>query len=848
DRISFQPEGVVQKLVISKVVPEDKGVYALEFEGEQVKTEVVVKEIPTEKIEEIQVIEVDQGATLEITVTLSREIKDVKWKKDETEILEDDRVKFVQQGVVYKLVVSKVDHEDKGIYSLEFEGKKVKTRVIINEIPVEKLEEVNIVEIEEGSRLDLAVTLPRKVDTVTWKKDETEILKDDRISFQPEGVVQKLVISKVVPEDKGVYALEFEGEQVKTEVVVKEIPTEKIEEIQVIEVDQGATLEITVTLSREIKDVKWKKDETEILEDDRVKFVQQGVVYKLVVSKVDHEDKGIYSLEFEGKKVKTRVIINEIPVEKLEEVNIVEIEEGSRLDLAVTLPRKVDTVTWKKDETEILKDDRISFQPEGVVQKLVISKVVPEDKGVYALEFEGEQVKTEVVVKEIPTEKIEEIQVIEVDQGATLEITVTLSREIKDVKWKKDETEILEDDRVKFVQQGVVYKLVVSKVDHEDKGIYSLEFEGKKVKTRVIINEIPVEKLEEVNIVEIEEGSRLDLAVTLPRKVDTVTWKKDETEILKDDRISFQPEGVVQKLVISKVVPEDKGVYALEFEGEQVKTEVVVKEIPTEKIEEIQVIEVDQGATLEITVTLSREIKDVKWKKDETEILEDDRVKFVQQGVVYKLVVSKVDHEDKGIYSLEFEGKKVKTRVIINEIPVEKLEEVNIVEIEEGSRLDLAVTLPRKVDTVTWKKDETEILKDDRISFQPEGVVQKLVISKVVPEDKGVYALEFEGEQVKTEVVVKEIPTEKIEEIQVIEVDQGATLEITVTLSREIKDVKWKKDETEILEDDRVKFVQQGVVYKLVVSKVDHKDKGIYSLEFEGKKVKTRVIINGTAT
>ena len=71
----------------------------------------------------------------------------------------------------------------------------------------------------------------------------------------------------------------------------------------------------------------------------------------------------------------------------------------------------------------------------------------------------------------------------------------------------------------------------------------------------------------------------------------------------------------------------------------------------------------------------------------------------------------------------------------------------------------------------------------------------------------------------------------------------------TVTLECEISEegvpVKWYRDNTVLAPSNKYKMIDEGTIYKLVISDVDGEDEGKYAVIAKGQKSEASVFVEG---
>ena len=83
----------------------------------------------------------------------------------------------------------------------------------------------------------------------------------------------------------------------------------------------------------------------------------------------------------------------------------------------------------------------------------------------------------------------------------------------------------------------------------------------------------------------------------------------------------------------------------------------------------------------------------------------------------------------------------------------------------------------------------------------------------------------------------------KLSDVDVGEIPGTATLECEI--SEEGVPVKWYRDNTELAPSNKYMMIDEGTIYKLVISDVDGEDEGKYAVIAKGQKSEASVFVEG---
>ncbi|CAH1371907.1 unnamed protein product, partial [Tenebrio molitor] len=805
-------------------------------------TRKIVKKIKRRKegkIEETKVTRVEEeGKKPEITVLVEEiempeklgEIPEFKPETVSTEIHVVETV--TKEGKPKRTITKKIKKRKDGkevkteTVTVEEEGKKPKTTVIVEDFETAEELEVEKIEPEE---VDHVIELPAEIqvtETVT-KEGKPRKTTVKKIRRRKGGKVEKTEIVTV----------EEEGKKPKTTVSVEEVPeeVEEIPEIKPEEPDYTEKLPVEIQVSETItKEGKPRKT----------------TIKKIRRRKGDKEEKTeVVTVEEEGKKPKTTVSVEEfeIPEELQPEKVSTEIQVTETID-KTGKPKKTTIKKIRKrrgskvEKTEIVTVEEVGKKPKTTVsiEEIEVPEELEEIPAVkyetpdYVEELPAEVEVTEAITKEGKRQKTivrkikkrkgqkeEKTSIVTVEEeGKPSETTITVE-EVPAIVEKKKPKKPIEELPVEVTVtetvsiEGKPKKTIVKKLKRragnkeETTKIVTVEEEGKKPTTTVTVEEIiipeEVEPLPEKPVL-IEE---------LPTEVKV-------TEIVGKDGKPTRKVVKVRRLRKRKgSKQEDTQIVTVEEEGKKPTTTVTVEEteIP-ELVQEIPEIKPEEAVYLEelpeevqVTETVTKEGKPKR--------------KIVKTRKIRKRKGSKQENTE--IVTVEEEGKKPQYTVCIEEIDVpEEVQEIAELLPQEATYIEELPTEVKVTETVTKegkpKKKTVKIRK-----------IRKRRGSK--QEDTQIVTVEEEGKPTETTVTVEEIevpeeiteePLKPLESVFIEELPQEVQIVETTTPDGKIKKQKIKT---------RVIRKQKG----------DKEEKTqIVTVEEEGKEPKTTVTVEET--
>ncbi|CAG2069215.1 unnamed protein product, partial [Timema podura] len=139
-------------------------------------------------------------------------------------------------------------------------------------------------EVKERECAILEVEISSEIADVTWHKDGEQLKEDgEKVVFEKQGNVRKLLLRGTSVHDEGEYTCALEDQECTAEVTVVELPPEIITKMQDLTVAKGekATFEIELTKGDAL--VRWFKDKKELQFSEHVQLSIDGKRQKLKV-------------------------------------------------------------------------------------------------------------------------------------------------------------------------------------------------------------------------------------------------------------------------------------------------------------------------------------------------------------------------------------------------------------------------------------------------------------------------------------------------------------------------------------------------------------------------------------
>ncbi|XP_071868851.1 obscurin isoform X6 [Bombus fervidus] len=809
---------------------------------------------------------------------------DIKWSKDGEEIVAGGRYKYLwEDEESMSLVIKNVTAKDAGTYTIRAKNELGEDTTQI-ELIVKSAPKITKKQTDMSVIIDETLTMLVQIEAtpapeVKWYKDGQELREDGRISIIKEGnETYKLTIRNARLDDAGSYSIVARNEVNQTTEIwkLKVLSPPKITkglgEPQIL--DQKSTLTLSVDVDSLMPpNIKWYRDGELLVEDSRIKMIQQGKTFILKITGIVSEDAGDYKAEIfsdHGTVTDETVIqVNGLPRFKTKMYDVTVNEGTKNIEFKVEIggcPKP--SVHWYIGDMEITekKKDYIRTE-EGNFVKLIMSEVKAEMKGTYTCKLKnefGEVKSSSTLIVNTRPKLLKKLVDQRINEGDTLKLIFEVSgTPDPEVKWYKDGKEVSTDARIKITRDSKRqenYDLTVTLVKGSDAGIYEVRAENElgyvTSKSKVMILTPPhiIEAtLSDKTIYETQTVVFSIRATSLPRA--DGKWFKNGKPLRSGERIRITSAGELFTLELQKAILEDEGVYTCTFTNklgevmvEGYLTVETVDELRRPKFTEpLNDVDVAKGKTGQFKATFTADpVPDTTWYFKGEEIPHDDmRLKFTTQSkpandnltsTTVTLSVPKCSKEDTGEYTLKLKNKygEAEASAFLHLLLHPEIEELKDVVASVGDSFTWeAIVKGNPKPDITWTKDGTVLEKGDKYDFEEDRRNNKfkLIIKDVEVEDKGTYHLtakNYLGEATGQATLTPhtEAPT-FLKDLVNIECKDRTDLELKVRVTGVPKPkLIWLKDGEVIKEDDRHKITTHvdGIVdstYSIATFSVD---------------------------
>lgn len=433
-------------------------------------------------VERFEEQNVPQRGTIKLPARISgNPIPEVTWLHNNRPLVPSQRIKQSYDGENIELVILEADSAtDSGDYKCIASNPVGKVshgaRVIVevdDVIFTKKLRQK--VTIEESQTLTLECETSHYVST-KWYHNEKELTGMDHRVVVQQDKIHKLLIKDTALRDAGNYKCTIKNHETKTSIEVLERKPEFVHFLQDYDAKELETAVLEVELSTENADIVWLKDSEPLVEiKDKIKFIKEGKVRKLIIRSVSVHDEGEYTCVLnQDQECSAELTVIELPPQIITRLQDLTIAKGEKATFNIELTKGDAWVKWYKDGEELQFSNHVQLSIDGKRQKLKIYKTTTEDAGKYSCEV-GDQVSSATLTVEEPaadfTLRLPDVTLVTKTKNA--EFTVNLSQPDVEVTWYKQGKPIKPSPKYTINVEGTVRRLIVHNANDDDIDEYS---------------------------------------------------------------------------------------------------------------------------------------------------------------------------------------------------------------------------------------------------------------------------------------------------------------------------------------------------------------------------------------
>ncbi|XP_031619547.1 titin-like isoform X4 [Contarinia nasturtii] len=795
---------------------------------------------------------------------------EITWLRNNVPLKPSDRVEQTFDGKNVELRIKNADADkDSGDYKLVASSPLGKVshgaRVIVEVDDVVFTKQLKkTISIQESQTLTLECETSHY--TITkWYHNGKELTGMDHRIVSQEDKVHKLIVKDTTPKDAGTYKCTIKNHETSSTVEVIEKVPQFVKTIDDFEVKELETAILEVEITSDTADVTWLKDGQPLKEEpEKIVFVKDGKVRKLLIKSSNVIDEGEYTCQLAEEACTAEVSVIELPPEIVKKLENVTVAKGETAVFEIELTKGDAFVKWFKGKKEIHFDDHVQLTIDGKIQRLKVFDTEPEDEAKYSCKV-GNQVSTaKLFVEEPDVQFIVPLpDVTLAPKNTDVELTVTLSQPDVEVTWCKNGKPIKDGPKHSIDVEGTVRRLVIKDADDDDIANYTCIAGNTKSNTQVKLeeNQLPPTIQLKENVYKVQENE--DVTFTIPftgSPKPEAEWFTSGTVVKPTPRKKKTMGEDSATLTIKKVADEDAGEYTIKLTNPvgdvQASLTLIILKPPSApgKPEPLEVAsdsltlfwkapEEDGNDVIIEYILEYKEKISIDWTQI-TQITDTSyKVDRLKTDSEYAFRVSAVNNIGQGPPSPISE-------YIRTTAPFEK-EKPTIIEpladkfIGLNEKLVLSSVIGgNPVPKVTWYKNKKTIESEETTY---ENRVTKYIIEKTTIETEADYTCVAENEMGTAEttcrVKIQEKPTITIEDKyinQKIRKDKTYTIKAIISGYPEPA-ITWCKEAVSILTDSRVKITHENCEITLTMTNVEREDSGKYTITIKNSAGETTV-------
>ncbi|KAJ7425760.1 hypothetical protein WISP_22046 [Willisornis vidua] len=648
---------------------------------------------------------VTEGKHAKLSCYVTGEPKPViVWKKD-NEVISEGRRHVIyeddQENFVLKILFCK--QVDNGLYTCTASNLAGQTYssvlVTVKGNIIKKLPRKTAVFLKDTATF--CVELDNDCQNVRWLKNKEEVKPSDRISITRSGKQHTMTIRECRMEDAGEIAFLADESKTSTQFTVttpKKPPTQapadpvvknKTETSVTLawsppKMDRPIPVDGYIVERKKLTGFTWVRcHESHVPAPElTVSNLAEEADYQFRVSAVNAFGQSPY-LEFPGSVHLEPVLAVKSPLTAAEAV------PGGDALFTVDLT-KTCSGTWYLNGKVLQESETYIMKRTQTTHTLIIKNVTKKDDGA-EVKFVANNVdtSTKMRVKGAAvrfTNKGKDVEKVSARLREEAKLQAELSDTEAAVKWMKDGKELKASEKYELQTVGKRHILKIRNTCAEDAGVYECTCEGDKMLYQLSVKALAnfINKEKSGGLVKATTGKRAEFVSETSEANIMVKWYKDGKEITASKKFTMEDKGKLHKLVASAVTKEDEGTYTCKVGDDTLVFDLKVSDEAVTFVNKPKTapeISVSPSETLELVCEVSASSGAVVWKKDHSEVKQDQRTTVVAQGTHRKLIVKKVTQQDQGSYTCEMKDDRITFQVKVRgekKLRVPKIKELSI--------------------------------------------------------------------------------------------------------------------------------------------------------------------------
>lgn len=603
---------------------------------------------------------------------------EVVWLFNGEEIVTQKNVKIATESDMHMycsvLQITKVKKAQEGTYEVvatnrEGEARlpiKLKVRTGEKEAP-EVLEPLRNLIIREGESVVLSTHIVgNPTPKVTWFKNGEPV----KGNIKSDKDIHTLTLISPSRDQSGEYTVKAVNSvgsvETSATLTVEECasgnpePPFFVERFEEQRIPEKGTIKLPAKVSgNPVPEITWFHNNVPLHPSDRIKQSYDGENIELTITKADSEkDSGDYKCVASNPVGKAshgaRVIVEveDVTFTKKLKKNV-SIQESNTLTLECETSHYV-TTKWYHNNKELTGMDHRVVVQEDKIHKLIIRNTVLRDSGKYECRIKNHSTDSTVDVLEKTPEFLRTLEDLEVKETDQTHLEVEVSSDTAEVRWLHHGEPITENDRIEFVKEGKIRKLIIYSTTLKDDGDYACQVGEQECSAELTVIELPPKIVSPLQNLTVAKGEKATFEIELTKGDAIVKWFHGKKELVLSDNVKLTIDGKRQTLKILKSDTPDAGSYSCIVGKDTCTARLTLEEPAVEFV--VPLPDVTLGTKtkdVEFVVKLSQPDVECTWLKKGKPITPSSKYSVDVEGTVRKFVIHDATDDDVDEYTCQ---------------------------------------------------------------------------------------------------------------------------------------------------------------------------------------------------
>ncbi|KAM9658939.1 LOW QUALITY PROTEIN: immunoglobulin superfamily member 22 [Trichechus inunguis] len=461
-----------------------------------------LKEMKKVEVETIQILKPleDIETKMDTTVTFDciMELKDPNVKKMWLKGTEPLKIQYSlgkynvkQMGTKYMLVITNVNMNTAGTYTLSVGDKRMSAELTVLDEPLKFLGEMKPPKVTEHQTAVFEIRLSKKVPNFVWKFNGKELKRDEKyeITVSKDGQTHTFKIKDTRLSDKGKFSAEAGNLVQKAQLTIDRIPIKFVSTLKKVRVKERSHACLECELTTKDLTLCWKKDGQLLHYGTKYSMSHEGKRAELVIEDAQLSDSGEYTVVAmqDGDPTayySTAMFTVEERLAMKSGMSDVHAATGSPTELCVVLNDEKVEGLWLKDGEEITDLPAVQIVKQGAVHKLIFLNMGPDHESKYTSRAKGAEGEASAFIADPATTDLSMLEAlaahpVTVKVGHTANIKVPFrAKPLPKVTWYKDDVEVTEEEHVSMERGEDQALLTISNCVREDSGLVLLKLKN----------------------------------------------------------------------------------------------------------------------------------------------------------------------------------------------------------------------------------------------------------------------------------------------------------------------------------------------------------------------------------